>query len=261
MPLMRAAQPGVDPGRLAATLTRGGTVLLALTWGAAASLIARDRPHAARLGLLASGVMALQFDQSAAVLAFVVGVVVFFLTPRAPRIALFAITCGLAAWVLAAPFATPLLLSDQRLIDGLPASWQERASIWRFACEQILREPWLGYGIDSARAAGERIPLHPHSASIQLWYETGAIGALLAAATLIAAGFALVRAFAQDRIAAAAAAATFASLGIVANISYGAWQEWWVATVFVAAALVAAAPEALKRSVDFSLDPATTPQP
>jgi hypothetical protein len=31
-----------------------------------------------------------------------------------------------------------------------------------------------------------------------------------------------------------------ASLGAVANISYGLWAEWWVATIFVGAALAGA---------------------
>ncbi|MBC7770255.1 MAG: O-antigen ligase family protein, partial [Phycisphaerales bacterium] len=53
-------------------------------------------------------------------------------------------------------------------------------------------------------------------------------------------GWALSRAFAANRPAAAAAAATLASLGIIANLSFGVWQEWWNATIFVAAALVAA---------------------
>jgi hypothetical protein len=38
----------------------------------------------------------------------------------------------------------------------------------------------------------------------------------------------------------AAACALRASLGAVANISYGLWAEWWVATIFVGAALAGA---------------------
>jgi hypothetical protein len=54
-------------------------------------------------------------------------------------------------------------------------------------------------------------------------------------------GFALARGLQHDRAAAAATAGTIASLGLVANLSFGIWAEWWIATLFIAAALVAAA--------------------
>jgi O-antigen ligase len=259
MPFIRSAQPGVEPGRLAATLTRGGTVLLALTWPAVASLIAQDRPYAARFAWLASGFLAFQFSQLAAVVAFAVGLVVFFVAPKAPRLALFGVTGSWAGWLLAAPFLTPILLSSQELVARLPASWEHRARIWRYVCERIYEQPWLGYGLDASRAADERVPLHPHSGSLQIWYETGAVGAALSAVALIAGGWALSRALAHDRLGAASAAATIASLGVVANVSYGVWQEWWIATMFIAAACAAAV--AAGRSVDFGREAATNPQP
>src|SRR5262249_38949885 len=105
-------------------------------------------------------------------------------------------------------------------------------------------------GLDASRAVTDRlqvrdvniraIPLHPHSASLQIWFETGAVGAALAAGTLIAAGFALSRLLANNRPTAAASCATLASLGLIANVSFGLWQEWWIATMFIAAALTAA---------------------
>ena len=57
------------------------------------------------------------------------------------------------------------------------------------------------------------IPLHPHSGSLQIWYETGAVGAVLAALALLAGGWALARAFKDNRLGAAAAAASLATLG------------------------------------------------
>jgi uncharacterized membrane protein YebE (DUF533 family) len=53
-------------------------------------------------------------------------------------------------------------------------------------------------------------------------------------------GWSLSRKFAHNRAAAAAACGTLASLGVLAYIAYGIWQEWWIATMLVAAALVAA---------------------
>jgi O-antigen ligase len=236
-------------------------VLLALTWGAASALLVEERPNAARLAIALSAVMTVQFDQWASVAGFFAGLAAFGLAFAAPRLALWVTGLGLALWMLVAPFATPLVLANPRLIAALPDSWAHRAEIWRYVCEEIRVRPWLGHGFDAARHADERIPLHPHSASLQIWYELGAVGAAIAAAMLAVSAFALTRALRHERVAAAAAAATIASLGVVANVSYGAWQEWWIATIFAAAALVAAVYDTPKRSVDFGRNPATQPQP
>src|SRR6185369_10055965 len=109
---------------------------------------------------------------------------------------------------------------------------------------------WFGHGLDASRTAPQllpvradysvaAIPLHPHSGSMQIWFEQGAVGAVLAAAVLLVGGWSLSRRFGDNRFAAAAAAATIASLGVIANVSYGLWQEWWDATILLAAALVA----------------------
>ena len=76
---------------------------------------------------------------------------------------------------------------------------------------------------------------------MQIWFETGAVGAALAAAALLACGWSLSRRLRDDRATAAAAAATIAAIGVIANVSYGVWQEWWDATMLLAAALVASA--------------------
>lgn len=250
LPLNRAANPEIPPGEIVRNVNRGAAVILALTWAAAAALIANGRSGLARAVLAASAFLALPFGLWANLAAFVVALIVFAISFSAPRFALLSVSSGLAAWMLAAPFATPLILSNQRLVDALPLSWAARVGIWDYVCARILEQPWIGRGLDASRAVTDRIqvreldmrgiPLHPHSASLQIWYETGAIGAVLAAVALVAGGWTLSRAFADNRPAAAAAAATLAALGLMANVSFGIWQEWWLATMFVAAALVAA---------------------
>jgi O-antigen ligase len=82
--------------------------------------------------------------------------------------------------------------------------------------------------------------VHPHSASLQIWYEMGLIGALLAAALIALTGRRLAHMFAQDKLGAAAAAAVLAMFGFMANIGWSIWQEWWMATLILAGALIAA---------------------
>lgn len=253
MPINRAFQPETSLGELGRNVSRASTYLLAISWAVAGGLAAsglRLRWLAAGAVLIAAGALTLPFQQDADVLAFIGGLIAFALAFAAPRFMPVFITGGLALWLLIAPFATPLLLSNQRLIDALPLSWAARVGIWRYVCARIIEQPWIGHGIDASRAVTDRIqvrdlniravPLHPHSASLQIWFETGAVGAVLAAATLIAGGFAVSRIFANNRPATAAACATLASLGLVANVSFGIWQEWWEATMFIAAALIAA---------------------
>lgn len=250
LPLNRAANPHIPPSEIVRNINRGAAVVLALTWATAASLIANGRPGLARVLLASSALLALPFGLWANLVAFVIALAVFAVAFGAPRFAILSVSSGLAVWMLAAPFATPLILSSQRLVDALPLSWAARVGIWDYVCARVMEQPWLGHGLDSARAVTDRIqvrelemrgiPLHPHSASLQIWYETGAVGAALAAATLLAGGWTLSRIFADNRPAAAAAAATLAALGVIANVSFGVWQEWWLATMFITAALVAA---------------------
>ena len=53
-------------------------------------------------------------------------------------------------------------------------------------------------------------------------------------------GWRLSRAFANNRPAAAAACATLAAYGLLADLSFGAWQEWWNAAMLTAAAAIGA---------------------
>lgn len=254
LPLNRGAQPGSDLGELGRNTSRGAIVLLGLTWATAAALLAPGGPVrmlAAAAALAVSAALAAPFGQLAHPIAYLAGLAAFLLALAAPRLAVAAAATGWAVWLLAAPFLTPLALANQRLVDAAPLSWAARAGIWDYVCARILEQPWIGRGLDASRAVTDRIlvrgdldiravPLHPHSASLQIWYETGAVGAALAAAALAWGGWRLSRALAGNRPAAAAAAASIASLGLIANVSYGVWQEWWIAVLFVAAALVGA---------------------
>jgi O-antigen ligase len=251
--LNQIAQPDEAVDQLNRNVSRGATLLVAMTWAAVCSLIAlggRARNVAAVLILAASGAVSLQFDQLANAIAFGAGLLAMAAGFAAPRLATLAISGGLAAWLVLAPFLTPLLLSNQRVVDALPLSWAARRGIWDFVSARILEQPWIGHGLEASRAVGDHIevrgiqmlalPVHPHSASLQIWYETGAVGALLAAGALLTGGLWMSRAYTANQPAAAAACATLASLGLIANVSYGVWAEWWMATMFAVAALVGA---------------------
>jgi O-antigen ligase len=253
MPLNSAAQPNERVDLLYRIGGHGTTILLSMVWAGAAALIGLSGAWRwiAAIVLLAGGaVLSTQFDQLANALAFAVGAIAFLGAFVVPRLMIWAVTGGLAVWLVAAPFVIPVFATNERLVGMAPLSWAHRAGIWNYVSERVMEQPLIGHGLEASRAVTDRVPvrgenflalpIHPHNASLQLWYETGAVGVLLAAAALIAGGLWLSRNVGGDRPAAAAAAATLATMGVIANVSYGIWAEWWMATLFLAAAVVGA---------------------
>lgn len=252
MPLNRMAQPDAETGVLMRNPARGASFLIIALWGAMGALVGGNTIEQAvwKLIFLTSGLLAFQFSMDANALAFVLGTGAFVLGYVAFRFALWALIAGIGGWLIAAPWAIPALLATP-LAERLPDSWIVRSAIWRFVSTRIAESPVLGAGLDASRhfketaRAGElafpTIPLHPHSGSLQVWFETGGVGAMLALAVLIAGGLAAQRAFAERPAAGAALCGAIAASGVIANVSYGLWQEWWIATMMTGVALASAA--------------------
>ncbi len=253
MPLNRAVNPELPFGELNRNPSRGLVVLLALVWPIVAGLIAGGgsiRAIAAVFVIGAASALSLQFGQLVTAIGFAFGLIVFAFAFFAPGFAVRATSFGLAAWMLAAPFVTPFLVASPQLVEAVPLSWAARIGIWRYTCARIMEQPWIGHGLDAGRAVTDRIairglemrgvPVHPHSASLQIWFEAGAVGAVLAAAVLAFGGWRLARSFEHDKPAAAALAGVLAMFGLMANVGWSVWQEWWMATLLLTAGLVAA---------------------
>jgi O-antigen ligase len=167
--------------------------------------------------------------------------------------------------VAALPLATPSfdrLPAIDRAVPPVFLSGIHRLAIWRFTADRIAERPILGWGMDASRALpggdrlvselapGVRLPayaqalqLHPHDAALQWRVEIGLPGTVLCLAIL---AFALWRVgwraeLAPGRRAAALAWAAVAL--VVASLSYGIWQAWWLSGLWLTAALLAAGPE------------------
>ncbi len=153
----------------------------------------------------------------------------------------------LALFVLTAPLTLPRLAQLPGAFaaaDSVKSSGGHRLLIWSFTGDRIAERPFLGWGLDAARAIpggkdeirpGQTwLPLHTHDAALQVWLELGAPGAALLAIQL---GWLALRLGSVDwpPVFAAAAGAGFAAATVIALAGWGIWQEWWLGTLAIAA--------------------------
>ncbi|MBI5162502.1 MAG: O-antigen ligase family protein [Magnetospirillum sp.] len=181
-----------------------------------------------------------------------------------PRLATRTMAVALAVAFAAAPLAVaiPEPLAMWQAAPWLPHSTQHRAQIWKFAAERTVERPLLGWGLDGSRRlpggdakvanyydipgrAGEVeiqpqpvMPLHPHNAISQVWLETGAVGAGLALAVVIAL---LLPAGRLNRLPALVVIGGTTATMTVSAVSFGAWQSWWHALLWLTVALAVTA--------------------
>jgi exopolysaccharide production protein ExoQ len=170
-----------------------------------------------------------------------------------------------AIMILASPFIareaiTPGLL-DEVGKQVFNISIPHRFVIWRFAGTHALERPMTGWGLDAARSFPggettapvttricqppcttqvEQLPLHPHNMALQWWLELGLPGAALGA-TILFWFFHLIPRVALDRIEEGLLVGQLTAAAMIAALSYGAWQSWWLSTLVITLALTTAA--------------------
>jgi O-antigen ligase len=143
---------------------------------------------------------------------------------------------GLASIVLAGPMFFRLITANANAITATTsAEW--RLAIWRRVLEVIDKDPIFGQGLGVLRTMREKIPAgeftgqfyvpnHSHNMILQLWAETGAIGAGLVSIAIIMAAFRMP----QPRVLGVAgflAAALAGQFMAVALVSFDLWNDWW----------------------------------
>jgi O-antigen ligase len=220
----------------------------------------------AKAALVATGLLvALWLPAESAKLAVIAGLLAAGAAALAPGLAWRAAAAGLAGLVFATPLLFALLLPRLPDLSPLPASAAHRVLIWDFVLHRVAERPILGWGMEASRAVPEgtamftaatldrfgleseaerarflqpfvqRLPLHPHNAPLQIWLELGLVGAAIAAGLVAA----VMRAVGRGSIAPAALGAAVSGL-VTALLSFGVWQPWWIASLVLAALIVAA---------------------
>jgi O-antigen ligase len=169
-----------------------------------------------------------------------------------PVVVRWLVAAGLAATIFLAPLLPTLIPSTPERLAVVKEeaarlqvfSLFHRLRIWEFTVERIGERPILGWGLDSSRAlpggkdesdaAGERMSLHPHNNALQVRVELGLPGLLLAS-VLALWPIVRLRRYCADGATGILGAAS--AVAIVASMSYGVWQSWWVAALWFTAAL------------------------
>ena len=171
---------------------------------------------------------------------------VAWLAPRAGIVFAFA---SAALSIVLAPLAGQALAAlSPDDAARLPFSWEHRVEGWRYVASRIGEAPLMGHGFDAARTMDATatirgydmalISLHPHNMGLHLWLETGVIGVGLAVLAVCALCSLALDWVGGDRGRAVAVAGLVACTTTVSAISFGVWQEWWWASVFLAGALL-----------------------
>ena len=214
-------------------MSRATYVMSLLFWPAAVVFDRRLTWLIAAVLVVAMLVGAYLLNADAPFATLAVSGVVFCAVRFAGRPAVLALLAGVVIYFLAAPMLITLIDRGQLLHpaadDIREQSWAIRLDIWRFAAARIREHPFLGWGLDAARTFSPNIPLHTHDAAMQIWLELGAVGAALACLFWSWIVLQIDKLEAIDRPAAAAWAGAASAYLTIGALSFGVWQEWWLA--------------------------------
>jgi exopolysaccharide production protein ExoQ len=252
------ALDAAGPDQIFSRYNRGLTVVLLLAF--AALLALRGRFVRLALGIVVLAVVMTYFGSSLQMAAYAATLAIG-LTLCLPRLMPWMIGATIALFVAAAPLLPPLTLqtvdTDAITTRTQNVSIAHRVIIWRFSAERIAERPFTGWGMNAARAMpggkekvllipgpspiyGEQMPLHTHNAPLQWWLELGVPGAVLMAGLWLLALVRVVQIF-PARMPRAIAVGAFTAAFVIANLSYGAWQAWWLSTLVFAALFLSVA--------------------
>lgn len=223
-------------------LRQNVTILVLYLWPALLALTALTRPSRRRtFALLFFAVVAvpvLLSERESAQVALIGSALIFAMAwiwrPGTARVLAI-------AWCLAFALILPLTFAayqaELHKEHWLPKSARARIILWEFTAERVLETPWVGIGADATREMHKSLTVeqpedfvyprttgpHAHSLFLQVWYELGLFGAVLAA---LAGAATALRITSLSAEAQPFAAATFAAYGASVAFAWGVWQTW-----------------------------------
>ncbi|MGD9638859.1 MAG: O-antigen ligase family protein [Alphaproteobacteria bacterium] len=214
------------------------------------------------LFLLASFLIITLLPMRSAIISILLSFISFILVYSLRKSAIIVIFSCIIIALTSAPYISLNYVNFDTTKDyasSIPSSWRHRLVIWEYCSKLIAAKPLLGYGLETSRELGKTapqkiitteqnedhphlasaLPLHPHNMAIQVWLELGLLG-IAAFALLIfqIMKTALKRIRNDDIITAATITSVSASGFFIASFSFGIWQNWWLAGLFLSVMLV-----------------------
>jgi O-antigen ligase len=188
----------------------------------------------AMIGILFVGLIAasLEMGSDAPLAALAVGLLAFCAVSMMGRLAILLMAIVTTLYWVAAPLFVMMAVDHGLFAKAqslLGASWDARLNIWSFAAARIMQQPLWGWGLDASRCFGTSIPLHTHDGALQVWLELGVVGAVLIATAWLFLLKLINDLIGVDRPLAAVAAASVSAYLVIGAVSFGIWQEWWLA--------------------------------
>lgn len=197
---------------------------------------------------------------SAAMFGAALMLVAFVIVRVFPKYGLRGLFTAVATYIALAPILmSGLLYMLERSGVNLPGSFQSRAWSWEVVIGKIQETPLMGHGIEASKSWQDTyaaypewmaqlpdfwarypvVPGHPHNMALQIWAETGAVGAFVAALAVLLIGWRLpighnLRADIHYAIGGMLAAAF-----CLFSFSYSVWNEaFWSTLALAVVALI-----------------------
>jgi len=235
------------------TLNNGANTMTLMAWPVLA-ILWRQQHYKIMAALISGIAVSLLFLSSgAALLALFSGLTTFAIVLKFGRRAGLTIGVILAILVISTPSIVKTLLNPETVksfASEFPPSVKHRVLMWQFANDRINEKPILGWGMDASRDLPQEefrlspnmqiMPLHPHNAFLQIRLELGWPGIVMTAVLLLSIFWAFLPPNAARSIGAIRVGGATSYISICA-VSYGVWQNWWIATAWILATLIAIA--------------------
>ena len=205
-------------------------------------------------------IVVMRNDSDSALIGVIFMLLAGFIVWLAPRTGYRWLISLMAGYVAAAPVLIGSAMNMMRQMGvELPASFQSRAWSWELVIGKAVEKPFTGHGVAASKtwrdtysdhpawlaqlpdfwAAYPVVPGHPHNMALQIWAETGVVGAVLAGLTLVVIAFRLPmpKTLRPDvRYAIAGVVGVVASLF---SFSYNVWNDsFWASVVLAACAIM-----------------------